>query len=96
MHLFNPVPVLSLVEEVPSWLTDADVTSRVKSFAADQLGKHRMVALAWAGFTVNTLVILDVLLTIRTFEQKPRRRRTSTRRWSRAAHNRRDPWCCLV
>jgi len=44
LHFFNPVPVLSLVEIVPSLLTSNEVTERAHAFAADQLGKDPIVA----------------------------------------------------
>src|SRR5690242_9538591 len=40
IHFFNPVPVLSLVELVPSLLTTKDTTTRARQFVTDQLGKH--------------------------------------------------------
>jgi 3-hydroxybutyryl-CoA dehydrogenase len=69
LHFFNPVPVLSLVEIIPSLLTDAAVADRARRFAADQLGKDPIVAPDRAGFTVNALLIPYLLSAIRMFEQ---------------------------
>ena len=69
LHFFNPVPVLSLVEIVPSLLTDEAVTARTLAFAADQLGKDPIIAPDRAGFTVNALLIPYLLAAIRMFEQ---------------------------
>jgi 3-hydroxybutyryl-CoA dehydrogenase len=69
LHFFNPVPVLALVEVIPSLLTDAAVAERARAFAADQLGKDPIVAPDRAGFTVNALLIPYLLSAIRMFEQ---------------------------
>ncbi|MDQ2894260.1 MAG: 3-hydroxybutyryl-CoA dehydrogenase [Actinomycetota bacterium] len=69
LHFFNPVPVLSLVEIIPSLLTSADVTRRAQTFATAQLGKAPIVAPDRAGFTVNALLIPYLLSAIRMFEQ---------------------------
>jgi 3-hydroxybutyryl-CoA dehydrogenase len=69
LHFFNPVPVLALVEIIPSLLTDDDVTARARTFAAEQLGKDPIVAPDRAGFTVNALLIPYLLAAIRMFEQ---------------------------
>jgi 3-hydroxybutyryl-CoA dehydrogenase len=69
LHFFNPVPVLSLVEVIPSLLTDERVSERARLFAAEQLGKDPIVAPDRAGFTVNALLIPYILSAIRMFEQ---------------------------
>jgi 3-hydroxybutyryl-CoA dehydrogenase len=69
LHFFNPVPVLSLVEIIPSLLTDDVVVQRARSFAGEQLGKDPIVAPDRAGFTVNALLIPYLLSAIRMFEQ---------------------------
>jgi 3-hydroxybutyryl-CoA dehydrogenase len=69
MHFFNPVPVLSLVEIIPSLLTSEEVVARARSFAADQLGKDPIEAPDRAGFTVNALLVPYLLSAIRMFEQ---------------------------
>lgn len=69
LHFFNPVPVLSLVEVIPSLLTDPGVTERARLFAEERLGKDPIIAPDRAGFTVNALLIPYVLSAIRMFEQ---------------------------
>jgi 3-hydroxybutyryl-CoA dehydrogenase len=69
MHFFNPVPVLSLVELIPSLLTAPEAIERTRAFAVDQLGKDPIVAPDRAGFTVNALLIPYLLSAIRMFEQ---------------------------
>ena len=69
LHFFNPVPVLSLVEIIPSLLTTDTVTERVAAFASEQLGKEPIHAPDRAGFTVNALLIPYLLSAIRMFEQ---------------------------
>jgi 3-hydroxybutyryl-CoA dehydrogenase len=69
MHFFNPVPVLSLVEVIPSLLTAAEVTARAQQFVREQLQKDPITAPDRAGFTVNALLIPYLLSAIRMFEQ---------------------------
>lgn len=69
LHFFNPVPVLSLVEVVPSLLTSEETTDRARRFASGQLGKDPIDAPDRAGFTVNALLIPYLLSAIRMFEQ---------------------------
>ena len=68
LHFFNPVPVLNLVEIVPSLLTDGDVVERVRGFAQDDLGKHAIDSQDRAGFIVNALLIPFILSAIRMLE----------------------------
>jgi 3-hydroxybutyryl-CoA dehydrogenase len=69
LHFFNPVPVLSLVEVIPSLLTSAATGERAQHFAAEQLGKDPIEAPDRAGFTVNALLVPYLLSAIRMFEQ---------------------------
>jgi len=69
LHFFNPVPVLSLVEIIPSLLTADEVTAKVRHFVTEQLGKEPIVAPDRAGFTVNALLIPFLLSAIRMLEQ---------------------------
>jgi 3-hydroxybutyryl-CoA dehydrogenase len=69
LHFFNPVPVLSLVEIIPSLLTSDGVTERAKSFVVDVLHKDPIMAPDRAGFTVNALLIPYLLSAIRMLEQ---------------------------
>ncbi len=68
VHFFNPVPVLSLVELVPSLLTASTTTERARFFVQDQLGKHAIDCQDRAGFVVNALLIPFVLSAIRMLE----------------------------
>jgi 3-hydroxybutyryl-CoA dehydrogenase len=69
LHFFNPVPVLRLVEVIPSLLTAPQVAARTQRFAAEQLGKDPISAPDRAGFTVNALLIPYLLAAIRMLEQ---------------------------
>jgi len=68
LHFFNPVPVLPLVELVPSLLTSDETADRLRAFAEDQLGKHVIVSHDRAGFIVNALLIPYILAAIRMLE----------------------------
>lgn len=68
VHFFNPVPVLSLVELVPSLLTADATTERARAFVSDQLGKHAIDCQDRAGFVVNALLIPFILAAIRMLE----------------------------
>lgn len=68
VHFFNPVPVLSLVELVPSLLTAPETTERARTFVQDQLGKHAIDCQDRAGFVVNALLIPFILSAIRMVE----------------------------
>ncbi|HKE73765.1 MAG TPA: 3-hydroxybutyryl-CoA dehydrogenase [Acidimicrobiales bacterium] len=68
VHFFNPVPVLPLVELVPSLLTAPGVVDRAASFASDTLAKHVIRSQDRAGFVVNALLIPYLLSSIRMLE----------------------------
>jgi 3-hydroxybutyryl-CoA dehydrogenase len=68
VHFFNPVPVLSLVELVPSLLTAHETTERARTFVEKTLGKHAIDCQDRAGFVVNALLIPFVLSAIRMLE----------------------------
>ncbi|GLY31295.1 3-hydroxybutyryl-CoA dehydrogenase [Kineosporia sp. NBRC 101731] len=68
IHFFNPVPVLSLVEIVPSLLTSDATTRRAESFAQEVLGKHAIRSPDRAGFVVNALLVPFILSAIRMLE----------------------------
>jgi 3-hydroxybutyryl-CoA dehydrogenase len=68
VHFFNPVPVLSLVELVPSLLTAPETTERARTFVEKTLGKHAIDCQDRAGFVVNALLIPFVLSAIRMLE----------------------------
>ncbi|WP_408899867.1 3-hydroxybutyryl-CoA dehydrogenase (plasmid) [Nocardioides sp. R1-1] len=68
IHFFNPVPVLRLVELVPSLLTADDVTERARHFVQGPLDKRAIDSQDRAGFIVNALLIPFVLSAIRMLE----------------------------
>jgi 3-hydroxybutyryl-CoA dehydrogenase len=68
MHFFNPVPVLPLVELVPSLLTAPATVERADAFASGELGKHTIMCKDRAGFVVNALLIPYLLAAIRMVE----------------------------
>jgi 3-hydroxybutyryl-CoA dehydrogenase len=68
MHFFNPVPVLPLVELVPSLLTAAETVQRARSFAEDRLGKRTVLCKDRAGFVVNALLVPYLLSAVRMVE----------------------------
>ena len=68
LHFFNPVPVLNLIEVVPSLLTSDDTVQQVTDFAETALGKHVIRSQDRAGFIVNALLIPYILSAIRMLE----------------------------
>ncbi|MEU2628262.1 3-hydroxybutyryl-CoA dehydrogenase [Kitasatospora sp. NPDC007106] len=68
IHFFNPVPVLRLVELVPSLLTSDDTLRQAEHFATDLLGKTVVRARDRAGFVVNALLIPYLLSAVRMME----------------------------
>jgi 3-hydroxybutyryl-CoA dehydrogenase len=68
IHFFNPVPVLPLVELVPSLLTSGETVDRSRGFVQDQLGKHAIDCQDRAGFVVNSLLVPFILSAIRMLE----------------------------
>lgn len=68
LHFFNPVPVLPLVEVVPSLLTSTNAIARAESFAEDGLGKRLIRSQDRAGFVVNALLIPYLLSAMRMLE----------------------------
>lgn len=56
IHFFNPVPVLRLVELVPSLLTSPETLERAKAFAVGALNKKVVHCQDRAGFVVNALL----------------------------------------
>jgi 3-hydroxybutyryl-CoA dehydrogenase len=68
IHFFNPVPVLRLVELVPSLLTDPAVTDRASCFAENTLGKTVIRSQDKAGFVVNSLLVPYLLAAIRMLD----------------------------
>ena len=68
LHFFNPVPVLKLVELVPSLLTSGATIERSEQFAVEALGKRVIRSQDRAGFVVNALLIPYLLSSIRMLE----------------------------
>jgi 3-hydroxybutyryl-CoA dehydrogenase len=68
LHFFNPVPVLKLVELVPSLLTSGTTIERSERFAVEALGKRVIRSQDRAGFVVNALLIPYLLSSIRMLE----------------------------
>ncbi|MDQ1459358.1 MAG: 3-hydroxybutyryl-CoA dehydrogenase [Actinomycetota bacterium] len=68
MHFFNPVPVLRLVELVPSLLTDESVERRARGFATDVLSKTVIESQDRAGFIVNSLLVPYILAAVRMLD----------------------------
>lgn len=68
IHFFNPVPVLKLVELVPSLLTADETTERARGWVEGRLGKQAIDCQDRAGFVVNALLIPFVLSAIRMME----------------------------
>jgi 3-hydroxybutyryl-CoA dehydrogenase len=68
IHFFNPVPVLALVELVPSLLTAEETTGRSRALVEEQLGKKSILCQDRAGFVVNALLIPFILSAIRMME----------------------------
>ncbi|ARE72749.1 MULTISPECIES: 3-hydroxybutyryl-CoA dehydrogenase [unclassified Streptomyces] len=68
LHFFNPVPVLPLVELVPSLLTGEETVRRARAFATEVLGKEVVRAQDRAGFVVNALLVPYLLAAVRMAE----------------------------
>ncbi|MEU8135129.1 3-hydroxybutyryl-CoA dehydrogenase [Streptodolium elevatio] len=68
VHFFNPVPVLDLVELVPSLLTAEQTLVRAEEFVDGSLGKHVIRSKDRAGFVVNALLVPYLLSAIRMLE----------------------------
>ena len=68
VHFFNPVPVLRLVEIVPSLMTSPDSLARAEKFAAGSLNKRVVRSQDRAGFVVNALLVPYLLSAIRMME----------------------------
>ncbi|MEU6065490.1 MULTISPECIES: 3-hydroxybutyryl-CoA dehydrogenase [Streptomyces] len=68
VHFFNPVPVLRLVELVPSLLTSPVTAARAEDFVTGTLGKEVVRTRDKAGFVVNALLVPYLLAAIRMVE----------------------------
>ncbi|MEE6163976.1 MULTISPECIES: 3-hydroxybutyryl-CoA dehydrogenase [unclassified Mycolicibacterium] len=68
LHFFNPVPVLPLVELVPTLVTSDDAASRAEEFASSVLGKQVVRCADRSGFVVNALLVPYLLAAVRMVE----------------------------
>lgn len=68
IHFFNPVPVLDLVELVPSLLTSSQTLGVCEDFVTGVLGKKAIGSQDRAGFVVNALLVPYLLSAIRMLE----------------------------
>ena len=68
LHFFNPVPVMHLVELIPSLLTAPETAVKAEAFADGILGKRVIRSKDRAGFIVNALLIPYLLSAIRMLE----------------------------
>ena len=68
IHFFNPVPVLPLVELVPSLHTSEETAQRAHEHAENALGKTVIRSQDRAGFIVNALLVPFLLSAIRMYE----------------------------
>ncbi|RKR91910.1 3-hydroxyacyl-CoA dehydrogenase [Micromonospora pisi] len=68
LHLFNPAPVLPLVELTGSLLTHESTCARAASFATDVLHKEVIRSTDRSGFVVNALLIPYLMSAVRMVE----------------------------
>jgi 3-hydroxybutyryl-CoA dehydrogenase len=68
IHFFNPVPVMRLVEIVPSLLTSEETEAEASAFADEILAKRVVRSQDRAGFVVNALLIPYLLSAVRMYE----------------------------
>jgi 3-hydroxybutyryl-CoA dehydrogenase len=68
IHFFNPVPVLTLVELVPSLTTSSETLEAARSWVEGPLGKKAIDCQDRAGFVVNALLVPFILSAVRMFE----------------------------
>ncbi|MBB4911548.1 3-hydroxybutyryl-CoA dehydrogenase [Actinophytocola algeriensis] len=68
VHFFNPVPVMPLVELVPSLATGATTVVRTTAFVTGLLGKEVVTARDRAGFVVNAMLVPYLLSAVRLLE----------------------------
>lgn len=68
LHFFSPVPLMNLVEVIPSVVTSAETLARGRAFAADVLHKQVIQATDRAGFIVNALLNPYTMAAVRMYE----------------------------
>ncbi|MFC1946239.1 3-hydroxyacyl-CoA dehydrogenase family protein [Chloroflexota bacterium] len=67
LHFFNPVPLMKLLEVVRTIATSEETLAAAREFG-DKVGKKVIVARDMPGFIVNRLLLPQILLAIRMFE----------------------------
>ena len=67
LHFFSPVPLMAVVEVIPTLITGAEVTKAVTEFSRS-LGKTPILAQDRPGFIVNRLLVPYLLDAIRALE----------------------------
>jgi 3-hydroxybutyryl-CoA dehydrogenase len=67
LHFFSPVPVMSLVEVVIGYRTEAEVVTTAEGFAK-QIGKYSVQTKDRSGFVVNFLLVPYLMAAIRMFQ----------------------------
>jgi 3-hydroxybutyryl-CoA dehydrogenase len=68
LHFFSPVPLMNLVEVIPSVVTSAQTLARGRAFASEVLHKEVIQATDRAGFIVNALLNPYTMAAIRMYE----------------------------
>jgi 3-hydroxybutyryl-CoA dehydrogenase len=68
LHFFNPVPLMPLVEVIPSLLTEGWATDQTDAFVTEVMGKDVIHAKDRAGFVVNAILVPYLLSAIRSLE----------------------------
>jgi 3-hydroxybutyryl-CoA dehydrogenase len=68
MHFFNPVPMMKLVEVIPSLQTEAATTELALAMAA-RIGKTAITCKDTPGFVVNRLLVPYMLDAVRLLEE---------------------------
>lgn len=68
LHFFSPVPLMAVVEIIPTLMTSPDLTARVTEFARS-LGKTPILAPDRPGFIVNRLLVPYLLDAVRVLEE---------------------------
>lgn len=68
IHFFNPVPIMKLVELIPSLVTDEAVVAEARAFC-QSLGKTVVQAKDRVGFIVNRLLVPYLLDAVRAVEE---------------------------
>ena len=68
LHFFSPVPLMDVVEVIPTLMTSAELTKTVTEFSRN-LGKTPILAPDRPGFIVNRLLVPYLLDAIRALEE---------------------------